>query len=227
MSSIFRSFPECHQLASTDEMAVHEWSECKLWHTGTPVNRIPIRYSEGPYGGKLSPERNLKGLGEGVIARWGQAAGTFRLRRRMAEIENGQEARKIPLLGSLQLDLASRREDPLKILGLQPGAFDGGRRRNIAQIIGRPSTVTTFISNAFFPGVQRTVRKDGTVRINHLLYEVDLALRGVKVELRFNPYSGEIEVFYQGQSFGRARPLNRQINSHLSPRDSYEKEDRS
>lgn len=84
------------------------------------------------------------------------------------------------------------------------------------------------IERLFYTREQRTVRKDGTVRINRLLYEVDLALRGLKVELRFNPYgNGEIEVYYRGQSFGRARPLNRQINSHLSPGDSYEKEDRS
>lgn len=84
---------------------------------------------------------------------------------------------------------------------------------------------TASIERLFYTRQDRTVRKDGTIRIDHQLYEVDLALRGLKVELRFNPYGqGEVEVYRQGQSFGLARPLNRQINSQISPGDSYEKD---
>jgi hypothetical protein len=41
----------------------------------------------------------------------------------------------------------------------------------------------------FFTRIKRTVRKNGTVRIEAALYEVDLSLRALEVELRFDPYS--------------------------------------
>ena len=40
----------------------------------------------------------------------------------------------------------------------------------------------------FFTRIERTVRKDGTVRIDDILYEVDLSLRALEVQLRFDPY---------------------------------------
>jgi hypothetical protein len=47
----------------------------------------------------------------------------------------------------------------------------------------------------FFTRISRTVLKDGTVRIEGKLYELDLSLRALRVELRFDPYSmGRIEV---------------------------------
>jgi putative transposase len=47
----------------------------------------------------------------------------------------------------------------------------------------------------FFTRIKRTVRKDGTVRIDGTLYEVDLSLRALEVQLRFDPYSmSRIEV---------------------------------
>jgi len=38
----------------------------------------------------------------------------------------------------------------------------------------------------FFTRIKRTVRKNGTVRIDASLYEVDLSLRALEVELRFD-----------------------------------------
>jgi hypothetical protein len=54
------------------------------------------------------------------------------------------------------------------------------------------------------------------VRLHNRLYEVDLALRGLEVRLRFDPWSlAQIQVDYRGQSFGLARPVDRHLNSQL------------
>jgi len=55
-----------------------------------------------------------------------------------------------------------------------------------------------------------------TVRLENQLYEVDLALRGLEVRLRFDPWTlARVEVDYRGQRFGLARPVDRQLNSQL------------
>jgi hypothetical protein len=58
------------------------------------------------------------------------------------------------------------------------------------------------------------VRKDGTVRIENDLYEVNLALRGLKVQLELDPWiKNPIQVRYKGQDFGVARKVDRHLNS--------------
>jgi putative transposase len=60
----------------------------------------------------------------------------------------------------------------------------------------------------FFTRLERTVRKDGTVRIDSQLYEVDLSLRALEVQLRFNPYRlDRVEVYYRGKACGVERQL--------------------
>lgn len=61
----------------------------------------------------------------------------------------------------------------------------------------------------FFTHLKRTVRKNGTVRIDSKLYEVDLSLRALEVQLRFDPYRMDrIEVYYRGKACGLARPVD-------------------
>lgn len=73
------------------------------------------------------------------------------------------------------------------------------------------------LDRLFYMRLQRVVRKDGTLRLDTQGYEVDLTLRGLEVELRFDPYRKErIEVYYRDQSFGLARPVNLHLNSQLS-----------
>jgi len=70
----------------------------------------------------------------------------------------------------------------------------------------------------------RTVRRDGTVRLGNHLYEVDLALRTLTVQLRFDPFKlDRIEVSYRGAAFGLAKVVNAQLNSQIQGGDSYEK----
>lgn len=70
----------------------------------------------------------------------------------------------------------------------------------------------------FYTRLKRVVRKDGTLRLDNRAYEVDLTLRGLEVELRFDPFGKErIEVYYRNQSFGLAGPVNLHLNSQLPP----------
>ena len=64
--------------------------------------------------------------------------------------------------------------------------------------------------------IERVVRKDGTVRIDNDLYEVNLALRGLKVQLELDPWiKNPILVRYKGQDFGVARKADRHLNSQM------------
>jgi len=88
----------------------------------------------------------------------------------------------------------------------------------------RPLDPHQDLERLFFHTVVRTVRKDGTVRLENRLYEVDLALRGLKVQLRYNPWKLDpIEVDYRGQSFGEARRVDLHHNSQINGSQHYER----
>ena len=72
------------------------------------------------------------------------------------------------------------------------------------------------LDRLFYTRIERVVRKDGTVRIDNDLYEVNLALRGLKVQLELDPWiKNPILVRYKGQDFGIARKANPHLNSQL------------
>ena len=78
------------------------------------------------------------------------------------------------------------------------------------------------VDHLFYTRIERTVRKDGTVRIDKKLYEVDLSLRALRVELRFNPFTlSRIEVFHRDAFVSLARPVNLQLNSETGGSQSY------
>jgi hypothetical protein len=94
--------------------------------------------------------------------------------------------------------------------------------RGSAQV--RPLDPHLDLERLFYTEWLRLVRKDGTVRLHNELYEVDLALRGLEVRLRFDPWSlARVEVDYRGQSFGLARKVDRHLNSQLQGGQTYEK----
>jgi len=77
------------------------------------------------------------------------------------------------------------------------------------------------LDRLFYTRIDRVVRKDGTVRIDNDLYEVNLALRGLKVQLELDPWiKHPILVRYKGQDFGLARKANPQLNSQLPGREA-------
>jgi putative transposase len=94
--------------------------------------------------------------------------------------------------------------------------------RGSAQV--RPLDPHLDLERLFYAQAFRVVRKDGTVRLDNCLLEVDLALRGLEVRLRFDPWTLErVEVDYRGQSFGLARKVDRHLNSQLQGGQTYEK----
>jgi transposase InsO family protein len=80
------------------------------------------------------------------------------------------------------------------------------------------------IDALFYTRQERTVRKDGTVRIDSQLYEVDLSLRALRVQLRFDPFNlRRIEVWHQDRFAGLAQRVNLQLNSQTGGAHDYQK----
>lgn len=80
------------------------------------------------------------------------------------------------------------------------------------------------LERLFFMRLKRVVRKDGTIRLENRIFEVDLSLRGLEVEVLYDPFTlSRIEVYFGRQSFGLARLVNLHLNSQLSQSQNYEK----
>ena len=76
----------------------------------------------------------------------------------------------------------------------------------------------------FYTRTTRTVRKDGTVRLEGKLYEVDLSLRGLRIELRYDPVRlDRIEVYYQEKGRGLAHRVNLHLNSQRESSRYYDR----
>ncbi|MGA7752889.1 MAG: DDE-type integrase/transposase/recombinase [Candidatus Sulfotelmatobacter sp.] len=72
------------------------------------------------------------------------------------------------------------------------------------------------LERLFYARTTRTVRKDGTIRLDGVLYEVDLSLRGFTIELRFDPHKMDrVEVYHRQKPQGLARRVNLHLNSQL------------
>jgi transposase InsO family protein len=71
------------------------------------------------------------------------------------------------------------------------------------------------LADLFLQEAVRKVQKDRTVSLNGVLYEVDAALVGENVTLRFDPSAPPerpVQVCFQGQRLAVARPLDRYAN---------------
>jgi len=79
------------------------------------------------------------------------------------------------------------------------------------------------IDALFYTRIERVVRKDGTVTLGRKLLEVNLVLRALKVELRYDPVQFDrIEVWHKGSFHGLARPADLHLNSQTYNRgDNY------
>lgn len=72
------------------------------------------------------------------------------------------------------------------------------------------------IDALFYTRLERVVRKDGTVTLGKKLLEVDLALRALKVELRYDPVAFDrVEVWHKGSFHGIARLADLHLNSQI------------
>ena len=73
------------------------------------------------------------------------------------------------------------------------------------------------IDPLFYFHLNRTVRKNGIIRLDSDLYEVPLSLRALKVQLRLDPFRrARIEVWYQGKFMGLARKAPLHLNSQTT-----------
>lgn len=76
----------------------------------------------------------------------------------------------------------------------------------------------------FYLRLERTVRKNGTIRLDGELYEVPLSLRALKVQLRLDPWRRtRIEVWYQNQFKGLARKAPLHLNAENGGAQAYER----
>lgn len=85
------------------------------------------------------------------------------------------------------------------------------------------------LEKLFRTRVTRTVRKNGTIRLHSRLYEVNLTLRGHRIELHYNPFTPDIhpEVYHQSHYIGTARPVDLHLNSQLRDAQNYERQKNS
>ena len=80
------------------------------------------------------------------------------------------------------------------------------------------------IDPLFYIHLDRTVRKNGIVRLDGELYEVPLSLRALKVQLRLDPFRrARIEVWHQNQFKGLAKKAPLHLNSQTDGRSGYER----
>ena len=76
------------------------------------------------------------------------------------------------------------------------------------------------LEKLFHMRIQRSVRKNGTIRIDTRLYEVDLSLRGQRIDIHYDPFADAskdqaLEVYHQGHSHGHARIVDLHLNSQI------------
>jgi len=83
---------------------------------------------------------------------------------------------------------------------------------------------TQDIDRLFYIHLYRTVRKNGTVRLDGQLYEVPLSLRALKVQLRLDPFTRtRIEVWHQNKFIGLARKAPLHLNSETGGEQAYDR----
>jgi len=72
------------------------------------------------------------------------------------------------------------------------------------------------IDRHFFTRTERVVRKDGTVTLGKKLFEVPLALRALRIELRYDPILCDpVEVWHKNTFHSRASRCDLHLNSSL------------
>jgi putative transposase len=80
------------------------------------------------------------------------------------------------------------------------------------------------IDPLFYVHLDRTVRKNGIVRLDGYLFEVPLSLRALKVQLRLDPFRrARIEVWHQNKFMGLAKKAPLNLNSQLDERSAYDR----
>ena len=89
-------------------------------------------------------------------------------------------------------------------------------QRDIEQI--RQVPPSTDLRRLFFYRLDRLVRRDSTFLVYSRFYEAPPHLAGRRVEVRFDPLDPiEMEIHFEGQLAGTARPVDAIVNAQLPP----------
>jgi putative transposase len=77
--------------------------------------------------------------------------------------------------------------------------------------------------HSFLLSEERLVRNDGTISFAGKYFEVDHALHGTKVEVRYHLAEPDrLQIYQDGRYIGAAKPLNRTLNSKLHRRKTVQ-----
>lgn len=81
----------------------------------------------------------------------------------------------------------------------------------------------TDVDGLFLARTTRRVRRDATISIDGRLFEVPVALRGRRIEVRYDPFAfSRLEVYLDELYIGRAQPCDKQLNSRTFDKENYE-----
>jgi hypothetical protein len=87
----------------------------------------------------------------------------------------------------------------------------------------RVAPVAEQLDRLFLHQVQRRVRKDATISLGGKWWEVAPVLRGQRVDLHFDPFKlMQILIYWRGQYYGQAKPLNKNLNATHFRSNNYE-----
>jgi putative transposase len=87
-------------------------------------------------------------------------------------------------------------------------------QHDIEQIRQLPSQAD--LRRLFLHRLDRLVRRDCTFRLSAHFYEAPAYLLGKKIEVRFDPLDlSQVEIYFQGEEQGRARPVDAVLNAKL------------
>ena len=79
----------------------------------------------------------------------------------------------------------------------------------------RTITAGMDVAALFLKRVKRRVRRDATISIGGVMWEVPVALMGREVEVHYDPFRWQrMDIFLEGQQVGAAQRCNKQINAH-------------
>ena len=72
--------------------------------------------------------------------------------------------------------------------------------------------------------LERTVRKDGTVRLGDQLYKVHLSLRALKIQLHLDPWKrARIKLWHRDKFIGLATKARLRLNAENGGSQTYDR----
>lgn len=81
------------------------------------------------------------------------------------------------------------------------------------------------VDGLFLMRTTRRVRRDATISLNGLMFEVPVSLRGRQVEVRFDPFTYKrLELYVDEKKIGDGTVLDKEVNSRTYRLENYERD---